>query len=359
MARDALSYIYLRELAKEDIAYLYVQRSKKHILKAYSINERRFFTTPNATFLPYIEMCDKEKLSVFGEYGALASGGELKADRLSSLELVGVDEVVCSNEASKKVEHSNKKIITDLEAATACFKDEFFSEGLVVSSYLSLDSEDSGLLLSSSEKTRRIFRFASVPHDPTLILEGMAQVSEKTSRLIDRYKEVYKDEFAEVVKLLNNNQSYSSSLSDIFGVLGQFISPKEGVDSYEHIYNMALGYSSEGGLKIDMKLSMINDSYIFDWQKSLSSILSFKLADAPKEMIAYSLFESFSDFIVDNISEICKQSATKSVLLSGSLLSNKIFTKRVIKHSTNVFDPKISRKFPTDGVSLSLGGVYA
>ncbi|MFP4486837.1 MAG: hypothetical protein ACLFOC_07725 [Campylobacterales bacterium] len=359
LCADALSYIILRELALEDIKYIYVSQSTKDVFRAFSINEKRFFTTPSRAFLPYINECNRDRLSVFDRFGAQSSGGKVVVDTIEKLELVGVEEVVCSKDRSQEIEHSNKKVISDIEAVTECMKDTHDEDKLVVSSYLSLNSENSGLQLFSNERSKQIFRFASVPHDALLILEGMAQVSEKTSHLIDKYKESYKDEFSEVVQLLNNNQRYSSNLKYIFGVLGQFISPKADVDMYEHIYNMALGYRSEGGLKIDMKLSMINDSYIFDWQKSLSSILSFKLADAPKEMIAYSLFESFSDFLVDNVSEMCKQSNTKSVILSGSFLSNKIFTKRVIKHSTNIFDPKISREFPIDGASLALGGVYA
>lgn len=376
VADDAMTYMFLYFLKQQrDTAVCFVKQGQHtdnrlyftdavlktaaSRLEAYSNTGLRFITAGSRGVVPLVFSVEEQadKLSLFGGIATQQQGAEVETDSLKNITLKEVESVVMDMEGNYAIEHGTVKTLARDDAFLLFVKNYLHQEDFI-SCYLSLNSERSSLMLLSQGKPRKILDFASIPFDITVIFNGLEQQSDTAIKLLGNYKEKFQDEYNALLDILNNEEKYVASLRDIFGVFGLLIDPSQTFDPYACLYNNALGYSSEGGLKIDMKLVKINDRYLFDWQKSLMSIISFKLADVSGEMIAYSLFESFCDFINENIIEVKKQSNLENVYLGGCFLSNKIFTKRLLKHSSNIYKPNIPH-LPLEGVVQSIGGIYA
>jgi len=369
----AMSYLVLFFLKKEGVNIVYARKGEYAGVKAFFKNttsedmplvasansKHRFLISGERGLLPLIVQNSdlSDKMSIFEPYAAIVNKGFIKANRLSELELAPVEAVTVDTDSSLKISHTSVLRIKKCEAY-ARYVNIFESEKAFISLYLSLEDDGSGLGIFREGRYKEAFSFASVPFCVDTILEGLIASNRVPEKLIQNYKDRFDKEYEKLSSMLNEKEHYSSKIGDIFTILSLFIEPSSDIkSSYAKLYNSSLLEELDGGVKIDMKLLKINEKYIFDWQKSLSSILSFKLAGVSTSILAYSLFESFSDFINENIIELKKQSGIDRVYLGGSFLGNVIFTKRVLKHSSNIYTPLISRRATLGGISVAIGGV--
>jgi len=374
VANESLLYILLYFMKKVGVGFVYAKNGKfsdlevtikgttgkrRESLKMGVNGKNRYIIDGDRALAPIrITIKDtQDKLSVFGKWGALLSEEIVYADRLDRLSMIGVDKVITDLNSPANISHANTvKIPKDDASARAVAI--FEEKKSFMNCYLSLENPDSALGLYVKGRYRRVLEVASIPFSSETIFSGLTKSAKVPEKLLENYKNSFEEEFGMCEGILCDKQRFSSSLKSIFGVLGVFISPLGGLDSaYERVYHSALFFNGESGVKIDMSVVRINDKYMFDWQKSLASILSFKLAGVHKDMLSYSLFESFSDFINENIIELKKQSGLDELYLNGSFIANSIFTKRVLKHAGATYTPHISRKLPLEGVSLALGGL--
>ncbi|NPA03849.1 MAG: hypothetical protein GXO61_03215 [Epsilonproteobacteria bacterium] len=163
--------------------------------------------------------------------------------------------------------------------------------------------------IANSNQVKEVFRFKEVE------FKGVKKVSLK-------FKEKFPNRFE---KFLEEK--------DFLIKAGKLL----GVDSFEELNLLSMRYKGKGGLSIDCRLVDKN----FDYESFYSSIMSFIIAEAKEELIAYSIFESLGDFFSTQL--LTLPPAQKAIF--GEYMANKPFLDKL-----KIKDFSYPRRFPIDRV---------
>ncbi len=98
-------------------------------------------------------------------------------------------------------------------------------------------------------------------------------------------------------------------------------------ESLERVEKEALKFHGKGGLQIDTKLK----NNRFDPYAFIASIMSYRLAGVESPLLAYSIFESFGDYVVEIITELKSRSKADNIVLCGRTFGNPSLFSRVQK----------------------------
>ena len=71
------------------------------------------------------------------------------------------------------------------------------------------------------------------------------------------------------------------------------------------------------------------------------------MAGVEDTMIAYSFFESLSDFITDNVNTIKKEIKSNDLIICGNLFANSILLSKIGKNLKNI-NLHIPKEYPLD-----------
>ncbi len=102
-------------------------------------------------------------------------------------------------------------------------------------------------------------------------------------------------------------------------------------------------FGGKGGISIDCRL---NDKG-FDWESFYSSVMSFVLAEAKQELLAYSIFESLGEFLGVQIGTLCKKRGVGEVVIAGGWIANAPFLSRFGRH---VREFRYPRNYPIESI---------
>ncbi len=117
---------------------------------------------------------------------------------------------------------------------------------------------------------------------------------------------------------------------------------------YKEFESYAHSYNSKSGIQIDMKLFKYKDKNYLDYRKIAHSIFSYKLADVDNALLAFSFYESLSEFIKNSIEEINKDIESKNIILCGDIIVNSILLSKLDKELSNNFTLVIPKNYPID-----------
>lgn len=108
---------------------------------------------------------------------------------------------------------------------------------------------------------------------------------------------------------------------------------------------------------VDFVIREDKGSFYIDWQKALASLMSYRLAGDNEKIISFSMIESFSEFIENQVSKISTKFNTNNVVITGDFLSNTVLTGRILKHLSryNVFTNTL---LPVSHENFVLGGMF-
>jgi hypothetical protein len=91
----------------------------------------------------------------------------------------------------------------------------------------------------------------------------------------------------------------------------------------------ALAGRSAGGVKVDTMVIERDGRYYFDGRRLLRSLMSYRIADVPNDVLARSVFESLGDFTTDGIRRLLRDWKADAVVCAGDLFArNKILRGR-------------------------------
>jgi hypothetical protein len=215
--------------------------------------------------------------------------------------------------------------------------------------YLSLGSRHSCFsvcLVDSIPKPLVIFD--SLPASFQEIFDVLESMDDSSVRLVKRVKRAYPQTFRRLQTFQLNHPETLEGFLIVCGMcMGYDSVPMDRM--YLTLMAEAHMFAHEGSVKLDMRLLPRGDRFVFDWKKTVRSVLSFRLANVPKEVLAYAIFESLSDFIGDNLHDICKKLNTPYAVLCGDFFGNRLVAKRLLKHATHLYTPLFNRQFPMDG----------
>lgn len=205
--------------------------------------------------------------------------------------------------------------------------------------YFSYQSDESAIKVNipaSGEKD--VILIPNVVNNIENCLEDIKSIDENTYRLIDNYKNKFPEFF---------EKEFEDKDKDGFESILNLLSYLLGMKDYIEFEDTALLYNGKSGLQIDMNVINIDGENYLDYRKIIQSAMSYKMADVEDTMIAYSFYESLSDFIKDNVSKINSELKAKDIILCGSMFANSILLSK-LKKELKTNKVLIPQEYPLD-----------
>jgi len=139
--------------------------------------------------------------------------------------------------------------------------------------------------------------------------------------------------------------------SDLFTVTAILLELED--ESFEGISATALQFLGKGGMQIDTKISdnRFND-YAF-----LASIMSYKLSGVASDILCYSIYESFGDYIADIVTQLTAKTKTELLTLSGTTFANQSLWGR-IDRNLGMRKPLLNKSYPIGRENGVYGGLF-
>ena len=181
------------------------------------------------------------------------------------------------------------------------------------------------------------------PFEADAMFEHIAALREGSDRLVENYKKAYP-------QICERLEGLSGDV-DLFTVTAIMLGLKD--ESFEGISAEALSFLGKGGIQIDTR---VNDNR-FDNYAFLASIMSYQLGTVESELMCYSIYESFGDYISEIVSQLLEKTGAKNITLTGETLANQALYARIQRHMgrRNLLFPK---QFPIGKECAVHGGIY-
>lgn len=205
--------------------------------------------------------------------------------------------------------------------------------------YFSYNSEHSKISLNlPTKKVSDIIFIPNIENSISSCMEDIASIDENTAKLVENYKKKFPLYFEK--SLPSNTNGFVSILN--------FIAVMLGMKDYKEFESYAHSFNSKSGIQIDMKLFKYKEKNYLDYRKIAHSIFSYKLADVDNALLAFSFFESLSEFIKNSIEEINKDIDCKNIILCGDMIVNSILLSKLDKELSKNFALIIPKTYPID-----------
>ncbi|WP_428024666.1 hypothetical protein [Arcobacter sp.] len=196
--------------------------------------------------------------------------------------------------------------------------------------YFSYASNNSTISVNVPGKgLKDIISIPNIICDVNNALDEISVIDENTSRLVENYKKKFPQYFEKDLKNKDAN-GFEAILNLTAYILG--------MEDYIEFEDDAFLYNAKSGIQIDMKLVKVDGINYLDYRRVVQSIMSYKMADVNNRMLAYSFYESLSDFIKDNITKINSELNAKDLVLCGDMFANNILLSKVIDGLNKSFD---------------------
>ena len=320
-------------------------------------------------------------LSIFGDYAALDLGeGEYLIDRKEKIinQIDGfVDSVESFNYGIKRedinIPYNRKKEYKDYQGAIlSVLAEHNIIDKPAVGIYLSHRSDNNLIAVKSHTKPltpliriKPVRIYNDFSKTVSFILNSIKNSSQEGDKLIKNLCKNF-PEICERFPVENPEGDYRSS-SNLTAVLNAIsiltgLFPHNDIHFYEepflYLQKKAVEYRDKKGLKVDCVLIEKDGEFFLDWIKLVQSVLSYKVAEAEKEMIAFSVFEGISDWIINETSTVLSKLKIENVALAGDLLMSPLLSGKLINYFSKNHKLYINRKLPVDRVNVAFGGIF-
>ncbi len=160
--------------------------------------------------------------------------------------------------------------------------------------------------------------------------EEVAALDENGSRLLENFEKKFAGILGKCDEL-SNGYDFEKFINLCAVVLG--CQSDEGRLAY--LVALAAKNQAPAGVKIDFILET-EGAPTLNLVKSFRTLLSYKLADVEDTILAYSIFESFADFISILSDEARKGFDAKELVLCGGMFYSQILSDRVFTKARNI-----------------------
>jgi len=181
------------------------------------------------------------------------------------------------------------------------------------------------------------------PFEADSMFEHIASLREGSDRLVENYKKHYPKVYERLSKLQGG--------VDLFSVTAMMLELEE--ENFEGISAEALSFLGKGGIQIDTRV----EDNRFDNYAFLASIMSYLVAGVERNLICYSIYESFGDYIAEVSSQLIAKTKTKLVTLTGETLANQALYARIERHM-GMRELLFPQQFPIGEECEVHGGIY-
>ena len=205
--------------------------------------------------------------------------------------------------------------------------------------YLSMKSSQSCIAVNLPSKgVTPIIKVPNVLNDFENCLNDIANIDENTPRLIENYKKKFPEVF-ETAPMLENTDGFET----ILNLTAHMIGLKD-VHEFEA---KAIEFNAKSGINVDFVVVKIDGMNYLDYRRVVQSIMSYKMAGVESNMLAFSFYESLSEFIADNVSKIKSEMGARDVVLCGDLFANSTLLAKTQK-ALKTYNVMIPKEYPLD-----------
>lgn len=176
------------------------------------------------------------------------------------------------------------------------------------------------------------------------LIESLRTLREGSDRLIENCRNHRPELFAALEKI-------QVTPCSVFEAAAMIIALKH--PTLDGLMRESLHFSGKGGTQIDMK----NSDSRFDPLVFLASIISYVMADVPKNLLCYSIFESLGDYFGDILTELKQRSKAQEIVMCGTSIANQTLYSRIVRNLKNT-PPLAARSFPIGRENGVIGGIY-
>lgn len=165
----------------------------------------------------------------------------------------------------------------------------------------------------------------SLPRNANSIYSDICE-DEVGTKLLTNFKQNF--------PLLSGEFTLKNNFFSLFGLLGQILGlDKDTQNAANRLLDLADNAKIPRGVKLDFKFKPKTRE--FDYARTLRSAMSFMLAGAEAENIAFGAVESLALFVRDIYDEVRQNGIARHAILTGSLFSHKSLAKNTLKHLKN------------------------
>jgi len=141
----------------------------------------------------------------------------------------------------------------------------------------------------------------------------------------DRLLENFSAKFPEIAEKLFDEKS----AKDVFDAAAVIMGiPGHGLEA---VGREALRFQGKGGVQVDTKI----DRNRFDPYAFIASLMSYKVAGVDSALLAFSIFESFGDYVTDIATQLKAKAKAEHIVLCGRAFGNPSLFSRVKKKFGN------------------------
>ena len=205
--------------------------------------------------------------------------------------------------------------------------------------YFSLKSDDSNISINIPSKgLKKIIEIPNIINDLNNCIEEIEEIDEHCERLINNYKKKFPEFLrGEISQDTNGFESIINMCAKVIGL-----------KDAKEFEDLALSAGIKSGLQVDTKLVNIDGVNYLDYRRTVQSMMSYKMADVDNMTLAYSFYESFSDFINNYADEIAKDTKAKDIVLCGDMFANSILLSKTHKNLSKNYNIILPKRYPLD-----------
>jgi hydrogenase maturation factor HypF (carbamoyltransferase family) len=305
----------------------------------YFINrDFRFIVEGERVSFPMILKRHTNRVGIANGLAFVPYYGSVLIDRVERMNSVEAEELYVLDSEANVPEHP-KTVRFDQESAL------FLS---VLQEYQLLDKRAVGVYFNIvpiflyHNGKKPIVVVPSIKFDSSKLRENLATLREGSDRLVENFSKKFPKRAERLFS--------TDAVEDIFEVTALIM----GLENlgFEAVAKEALAFIGKGGLQIDTKLS----DNRFDPYAFIASIMSYKLADVPTRVLAYSIFESFGDYVTEILLELKQSSKADHIVLCGKAFGQQSLFSRIQRNLANE-KFLINRRTPIGKESAILGAL--
>ncbi len=321
-------------------------------------------------------------LSVAGEYAVLDLGdGEYLIDNKEKILYQLPDFVDKLNSVNIlngefediRVKYKNKNAFKEYEGAILSVIAEHnkFEEGTVGVYFSYYSNQDVIAVKRFNEKLKPVIwikssiTYGDLRKDTFWLLEYIKNNSEEGRRLVENYMKKFPHVKDKIQKPDENEKGKEiNSITHILNIISYLLGvfPYEKTSYFEEPYlylqSKSLDFVGNQGLMVDFKIEEKDRIFYLDWTKTVQSTLSYKIAGVEDDIIAFSIFESLGNWIIEQTATISSKLKLKNIAITGNFFSNPVLTGRFLKHFGGKYNILVNRKLPIDKQNIAFGGIF-
>lgn len=160
-----------------------------------------------------------------------------------------------------------------------------------------------------------LIEFLPLPVHGAALLEAIASIDENGPRLVANYRQSFPELYD---RLASFGQEEEPIETEIVGWLLGASSLVIGLEQ-EDLARALL--PSLVSVKVDTVVIEHDGRYLFDGRRLLRSLMSYRIADVPRDVLARSVFESLGDFAADAVRRLLKDWKADAIVCAGDLFA--------------------------------------